>query len=210
MKFGLRIPSFKKKLAARVSVKRFVRHSVGLKAPRGLGWFTNPKKALYNRVYNRTTFSLGDVFQGAGHASHGSAMIASQGAAYAAGAQHSGGSSSSGCVTVFVVALIITAIVGTVGRHLGDQAALIALAVVSLAGSVVWVAARRTRRAAAEARRVEYENLASEVQRQAVVQSGHVAVQQQELEASARRRAAKLLEEEAADAARAPNRLRLP
>ena len=29
--------------------------SLGLKAPRGWGWITNPKKAAYNRVYNRTT-----------------------------------------------------------------------------------------------------------------------------------------------------------
>jgi len=34
---------------------------VGVKAPRGWGWLTNPKKAAYNRVYSRTTFSLFDV-----------------------------------------------------------------------------------------------------------------------------------------------------
>ena len=55
MKFGFRIPSFKKRIAARTSWKRVVRHSLGLKAPRGWGWLTNPKKAAYNRVYNRTT-----------------------------------------------------------------------------------------------------------------------------------------------------------
>jgi hypothetical protein len=55
MKFGLRTPSLKKRIAARTSVKRYVRHSLGLKAPRGWGWLTNPKKAAYNRVYNRTT-----------------------------------------------------------------------------------------------------------------------------------------------------------
>jgi hypothetical protein len=55
MKFGLRIPSLKKRIAARTSVKRLVRHSLGLKAPRGWGWLTNPKRALYNRIYNRTT-----------------------------------------------------------------------------------------------------------------------------------------------------------
>jgi hypothetical protein len=55
MKFGLRIPSLKKRIAARTSVKRFVRHSLGLKAPRGWGWLTHPKRALYNRIYNRTT-----------------------------------------------------------------------------------------------------------------------------------------------------------
>lgn len=55
MKFGLRIPSLKKRVAARTSVKRLLRHNLGLKAPRGWGWLTNPKRALYNRIYNRTT-----------------------------------------------------------------------------------------------------------------------------------------------------------
>jgi hypothetical protein len=64
MKFGFRKPSFKKSFAARTSWKRAVRHNLGLKAPRGWGWLTNPKKAAYNRVYNRTTFGLGDVFGG--------------------------------------------------------------------------------------------------------------------------------------------------
>ena len=58
MKIGIRKPSIKKSIAARTSWKRFARHNLGMKAPRGLGWFTNPKKALYNRVYNRATFSF--------------------------------------------------------------------------------------------------------------------------------------------------------
>jgi hypothetical protein len=55
MKFGIRTPSIRKKIAARTSVKRIVRNSLGLKAPRGYGWITDPQKAAYNRVYNRTT-----------------------------------------------------------------------------------------------------------------------------------------------------------
>lgn len=55
MKFGFRVPSIKKRIAARTSPKRYIRHNLGLKAPRGMGWFTNPKKAVYNRVYNRTS-----------------------------------------------------------------------------------------------------------------------------------------------------------
>jgi hypothetical protein len=55
VKFGFRRPSLKKRIAARTSVKRAIRHRMGLKAPRGWGWLTNPKKALYNRVYSRTT-----------------------------------------------------------------------------------------------------------------------------------------------------------
>jgi hypothetical protein len=63
MKFGLRTPSLKKSIAARFSLERVIRHNVGLKAPKGYGWFTNYKKALYNRVYNRTTFSLWKGFK---------------------------------------------------------------------------------------------------------------------------------------------------
>ena len=58
MKFGMRKPSLKRMISARTSPARFVRHSLGLKAPRGWGWLTNPKRAAYNRVYSRTTFSL--------------------------------------------------------------------------------------------------------------------------------------------------------
>ena len=55
MKFGFRIPSINKRIAARTSWKRIVRHQLGFKAPKGWGWTTNPKKAAYNRLYNRTT-----------------------------------------------------------------------------------------------------------------------------------------------------------
>ena len=58
MKIGIRKPSLKKMITARISPKRFVRHNLGLKVPRGWGWLTNPKKALYNRIYNRTTISI--------------------------------------------------------------------------------------------------------------------------------------------------------
>jgi len=58
MKFGIRVPSLKKRFAARISLKRFVRHNMGFKVPRGLGYVTNPKKAIYNTVYNRTSVSV--------------------------------------------------------------------------------------------------------------------------------------------------------
>lgn len=55
VRFGFRVPSLRKRISARTSLKRYVRNSLGLKAPRGWGWITNPRKAAYNRVYNRTT-----------------------------------------------------------------------------------------------------------------------------------------------------------
>ena len=55
VRFGFRVPSLSKRIAARTSIKRLVKNKLGLRAPRGWGWITNPKKATYNRVYNRTT-----------------------------------------------------------------------------------------------------------------------------------------------------------
>jgi hypothetical protein len=59
MKFGFRIPSITKRIAARTSLKRIVQNELGLKAPRGYGWITNPKKFVYNKVYNKTTVGSG-------------------------------------------------------------------------------------------------------------------------------------------------------
>jgi hypothetical protein len=61
MKFRFRIPSLTKRIASRLSVKRYVRHNLGIKAPRGWGWLTNPRRALYNRIYTRTTRGCGSV-----------------------------------------------------------------------------------------------------------------------------------------------------
>jgi len=67
MKFGVRKPSLKRRVAARTSPKRFVRHKLGLKAPRGAGWLTDPKKAAYNRVYKRTTVGVDDLAPSSSH-----------------------------------------------------------------------------------------------------------------------------------------------
>jgi hypothetical protein len=63
-KMGIRKPSLGKMLTARTSVSRYVRHSLGVKAPRGWGWVTDPKRALYNRVYSRLTVSVLDLIKG--------------------------------------------------------------------------------------------------------------------------------------------------
>jgi hypothetical protein len=79
MKFGFRKPSWKGRIAARTSWKRYARHNLGLKAPRGWGWLTNPKKAAYNRVYNRTTFGLGGGSRGRSTMSNDSNTSAASG-----------------------------------------------------------------------------------------------------------------------------------
>ena len=58
MKFGFRIPSLKRRLSARTSIKRQIVHRAGIKMPKGLGILRNPRKAVYNKVYNRTSFDI--------------------------------------------------------------------------------------------------------------------------------------------------------
>jgi len=66
MKFGMRTPSLKRSISARTtgqlkrSIKRAVIPGYGKK---GMGWIKNPKKALYNKVYHKTTFSIFDLFK---------------------------------------------------------------------------------------------------------------------------------------------------
>ncbi len=63
MKIGPRKPSLKKSIGARTSLKRQIVHRAGLKMPRGYGWIRNPKKYAYNKVYNRTSFSIFRLFK---------------------------------------------------------------------------------------------------------------------------------------------------
>lgn len=56
MKFGFRRPSLKGRIKSRTSIKRQVIHRAGLKMPKGKGWIRNPKKYIYNKVYNKTSF----------------------------------------------------------------------------------------------------------------------------------------------------------
>ncbi len=58
MKFGMRTPSIKKRIKARTSIKRQIIHRGNLKMPRGYGFLRDPKKAMYNKVYNKTSFDI--------------------------------------------------------------------------------------------------------------------------------------------------------
>ena len=63
MKLGIRKPSLKKKLSSRTSIKRQVIHRGKVKMPKGSGWMRNPKKYGYNKVYNKTSFSIFKLFK---------------------------------------------------------------------------------------------------------------------------------------------------
>lgn len=61
MKFGMRKPSLTKSIKARTTgkLKRKVKSSINpFYGKKGMGLITNPKKAVYNKVYKKTTFSF--------------------------------------------------------------------------------------------------------------------------------------------------------
>lgn len=66
MKYGFRTPSLRRSISARTtgrakrSIKRAIIPGYGRK---GMGLLTNPRKSIYNRIYRRTTFGLGDILK---------------------------------------------------------------------------------------------------------------------------------------------------
>lgn len=68
MKFGQRIPSLKKRISGRTSIKRQVVHRVGIKMPKGYGWIRNSKKFIYNKVlsFEETACSFYTLMQRGG------------------------------------------------------------------------------------------------------------------------------------------------
>jgi hypothetical protein len=56
LKFGMRTPNLTKSFKARTSLVRHLRSMI--RVGKGYGFVTNPKKALYNRAYKRTTVSF--------------------------------------------------------------------------------------------------------------------------------------------------------
>lgn len=66
MKLGIRTPSLKKSIKARTTskLKKKVKSTINpLYGKKGMGWVNNPKKAMYNKVYNKTSFSLWDLIK---------------------------------------------------------------------------------------------------------------------------------------------------
>ena len=66
MKIGFRTPSLKKSFKARTTskYKRKMKSAIDpTYGKKGVGWFKNPKKALYNKIYNKTTKSIFDIFK---------------------------------------------------------------------------------------------------------------------------------------------------
>lgn len=66
MKFGVRKPNFKKSIKSRTTgkIKRMVKKSINpLYGKKGMGFVNNPKKAMYNKVYNKTSIGILDLIK---------------------------------------------------------------------------------------------------------------------------------------------------
>ena len=66
MKFGMRKPSIKKSVKARTTgkLKRKTKGTINpFYGKKGMGWVRDPKRAMYNKVYRKTTFSIFDLFK---------------------------------------------------------------------------------------------------------------------------------------------------
>lgn len=66
MKVGFRTPSISRSIRARTTgrAKRKIKSSINpLYGKSGVGFIKNPKKAVNNKIYRKTTFGIGDILK---------------------------------------------------------------------------------------------------------------------------------------------------
>ena len=67
MKYGIRIPNINKRISARTTRKitRTMNKAVNpLYGKKGIGFINDPSKAVYNKIYNKTTPSVDNIING--------------------------------------------------------------------------------------------------------------------------------------------------
>lgn len=67
MKYGMRTPNINKRISARTTgkIKRAVNKTVNpLYGKKGMGFINDPSKAVYNKIYNKTTISVDKIING--------------------------------------------------------------------------------------------------------------------------------------------------
>ena len=114
MKIGMRKPSLTRSLKARTTskwkrqAKKAIIPGYGKK---GMGWVKNPKKAMYNKVYHKTTFGLSDLFK----PSKKRAKNNKQPLQYDSSRQHTSNKNKRGSFIFLIVTLILLFIVPPLG-----------------------------------------------------------------------------------------------
>ena len=67
MKYGMRTPNINKRISARTTgkIKRTMNKVFNpLYGKKGMGFINDPSKAVYNKVYNKTTISVDKIING--------------------------------------------------------------------------------------------------------------------------------------------------
>ena len=67
MKYGIRTPNINKRISARTTgkIKRTMNKAVNpLYGKKGMGFINDPSKAVYNKIYNKTTTSIDNIIDG--------------------------------------------------------------------------------------------------------------------------------------------------
>ena len=67
MKYGMRTPNINKRISARTTgkIKRTVNKAVNpLYGKKGMGFINDPSRAVYNKIYNKTTTSIDNIIDG--------------------------------------------------------------------------------------------------------------------------------------------------
>lgn len=114
MKIGMRKPSLTRSLKARTTskwkrqAKKAIIPGYGKK---GMGWVKNPKKAMYNKVYHKTTFGFSDLFK----LSKKRAKNNEQPLQYDSSRQHTSNKNKRGSFIFLIVSLILLFIVPPLG-----------------------------------------------------------------------------------------------
>ena len=123
MKFGIRTPNIKSSIKARTTgrAKRAVKRAVNpLYGKKGMGLVNDPKKAVYNKVYNRTSVGVGDLARAAakgGARKRGAARTA----AAPATSDARGHGESTGCLPMGIGALLVVSGVFSIPRIWEDD-----------------------------------------------------------------------------------------
>lgn len=114
MKIGMRKPSLTRSLKARTTskwkrqAKKAIIPGYGKK---GMGWVKNPKKAMYNKVYHKTTFGLSDLFKSSKKRTKNN----KQPLQYDSSRQHTSNKNNRGSLIFLIVSLILLFIVPPLG-----------------------------------------------------------------------------------------------
>lgn len=108
MKIGVRKPSVKRSIKAHTTgkVKRSVKKAVNpLYGKKGMGYINDPQKAVYNKVYNKTTIGVRDVVDDNIKSKHTTTT-------QSAGGYHYSAKTYKGCGVFLIVIACILAFVG--------------------------------------------------------------------------------------------------